>query len=245
MIIYDSKLQPQLDNLVTFFMKFVAKCDLSSYFHINISNDIMHDISFYEKDYVPNKDSILGGITILPYDKNEKIQILISENDFIIDIVLHELAHMSDFVLFSKYFCNSQLNQVRQHEYYQTFIHWSEFHVKQIDIPYMHLYLDLCMEVPQEQWLNMFTSDIKTFFYDGYTKKFLNKRDIAVRDIMWYLGELYVCNLYDNNNMYPIPQDVIDVYDNEIIELNDILLKCPNFDDFSKNAIHLHTFFQR
>lgn len=76
------------------------------------------------------------------------------------DIILHELAHMYDFILFASYFCRNKLYKVKNHKYYQTFVYWSEFHVKQIDIPYAQLFLDICNNIPEEKLLSDFKSKI-------------------------------------------------------------------------------------
>lgn len=244
MIIHDINKEQILNNIVTLFIEYIAHCDLTPYFNINISNNITDDLSEYEKKCIPNENSNYAGLTILPYKEHEKIQILISENACTVDVVLHELTHMHDFILFSKYFCDNKLYRIREHKYFQTLIYWSEFHVKQIDIPYLHLFIDLYNNIPNDKLLYDFTSQIKTFFYKEYTKKLLSKTNLTIRDIMWYLGELYVCNLYDKNNTYSISQEMIDIYGIKIIELNNLLVKAPDFQSFVIYIEDLYNYFQ-
>lgn len=129
------------------------------------------------------------------------------------------------------------------HRYYQTFVYWSEFHVKQIDIPYLHLLLDIVAEVPKEKYLDSFKEKIKTFYYPEYIKKFLNKKNPNIRDIMWYLGELFVCNTYDKNNIYSIPQEIVDIYGAKIIKLHNLMTKCTTFEEYVQYAEDFHNYF--
>lgn len=243
MIIHNEEKESSIDKLSIFFMNYVAKCDLTPYFNINISNNIVEDYTLFDNTYKPSINKNYAGLTILPHKHKGKIQILISEKYCTPDIVLHELTHMYDFVLFSYYFCKGNLYKVRKHKYYQTLIYWSEFHVKQVDIPYLHLLLDICGNIPKEKWLLDFKKQIKTFFYPEYNKKFANKSNPQIRDIMWYFGEIVVCNLYDENNTYNIPQEILADYDLKFLNLYTTVINCITFDDFVTNVNELYSLF--
>ena len=58
-------------------------------------------------------------------------------------------------------------------------------------------------------------------------------------DLMYYLGEIAVCNLYDKDNQYFIHQSVIDKYPN-IVELSEMATKCLTFDQFAQNIDAFH-----
>lgn len=240
---YNFDKQNFINNLVMFFMNNISKCDLTPYFNISLSHNISKDYKKYDSDIILKDDSDCDGITILPSKKNKKIQILISEESCLSSVILHELTHMYDFVSFSKQFCDDMLYRVKKHKHYQTLIYWSEFHVKQIDIPYVHLIVDKYLNVPDDRLMDNFKKQIKTFYYEEYTKKLLNKENVAIRDIMWYLGEIYVCNQYDENNTYLIPQNVINIYGNKIVELYNLLTKTPNFEYFQKYVEDLYNYF--
>lgn len=243
MIIHNKKQDSILQNTILFFTHYVIKCDLTSYFEIDITDNILVDYLFFTKSKKPIVGNECAGTTIPPYKRNGKIQILISQNYCTPDVILHELAHMYDFVLFSRYFCNNKLHKVLKHKYFQTFVYWTEFHVKQIDIPYLHLLLDMYNNVSKEKYLLNFKSQIKTFYYPKYNEKFLSKVNIEIRDVMWYLGELLVCNIYDENNTYSISQEILNIYGSEIIELYNLTNKCSTFEDYVINAEEFFNYF--
>lgn len=188
MILQDKKQGAILNNICFFFMNYVSKQNLTPYFNINISDDIARDYSLFDKEYnIQSKKEGFAGLTILPNYSNEKIQVLISSDNFTPDVVLHELCHMYDYVLFSRSFCHNDLSSVKINKYYQSLVYWSEFHVKQIDIPYTHLLLDLFNNTPDDNILIDFISQIKTFNYPEYCKKFYDKKEPQIRDYMWFL----------------------------------------------------------
>jgi len=232
-----------IDFVTTFFMNNIAGVDLTKYFNINISTNITTDYFLYDENYKLKVDDSISGLTMLPDRTDKKIQILISENACTPAIILHELTHMYDFILFAKEFCNGEILEIKNNKYYQTVIFWSEFHVKQIDIPYLQLFLDEINNIPKEQYLCDFKKQIKIFFYPEYTKKFLNKSNPRMRDIMWYLGEMVVCNLYDDENTYNIPEDIITIYGEKILELYQTLSNCLTFPQFAENIEVVHNLF--
>lgn len=242
MIIYNEK-DDILKNLSIFFMKNIVGKDLTSYFKINVSDNLFEDAIKFDKKLVLKSDGNYAGLTILPCKSKEKIQILISENACTHDVILHELTHMYDFVLFSLYFCKSKLHKVKKHKYHQTFIYWSEFHAKQIEIPYTQLLSDVYNNIPQEELLLNFKNKISSFYFQGYNEKFLNKKTPNIHDIMWYLGELFVCNFYDTNTTYTIPQKIIDAYGTEITDLYDLLLKCSTFESYICHVEEFYDYF--
>ena len=224
-------------NYVTiFFMNNISHYDLTPYFNIVISSNVIDDYIKYDKPHKHNPDFEYDGLTILPCNPQGKIQILISENSCIPITTLHELTHMYDFVSFSNRFCNGELHNVKQHKYYQVLVYWSEFHAKLVDIPYCQKIIDTFKNVSDDKILYDFTSQINSFYYPGYTKKFLDKQNVGIKDIMWYLGELVVCNLYDKNNTYYLPESIISVCSPQILQLYDLVSHCLTFDDFANNV---------
>lgn len=245
MIVQDDKKNSTINNIVSFFIHYVTKYDITPFVNINISNNIMEDCQLFDKNAKGKTGIEYAGITILPNRRKDKIQILVSESVFTPDVLLHELTHAYDFILFSHHFCKSKLHKVKSHKYYQTFIYWSEFHVKQIDIPYLHLLLDICRNTPKEKWLLDFKKQIKTFFYPEYNKKFANNLNPQMRDIMWYFGEIVVCNLYDENNTYSIPQEILTSYEFKFLKLYTTVINCITFDDFVANVNELYSLFDQ
>lgn len=244
MITYDEKQNKLLNNISEFFMNYVSRRDLTPYFDINVSNDLANDYSLFDKNYkVQSKSEDFAGMTILPERVDGKIQILISNNYCTPDYILHELGHMYDFVLFSEKFYDGGFSKVKNNKYYQTLIYWSEFHVKQIDIPYTHLLLDLFNKTPEDKILNDFISQIKTFNYPEYCKKFYNKKEPQIRDYMWFFGELVVCNLYDNKNTYSIPSYIVNKYGVSLEVFYQEVSKYLSFEDFVNNIENFHHLF--
>lgn len=227
-----------IEPITNFFMNNISSCNLKPYFNICVSENIVKDCMKYDKTINLNPDTKYAGLVILPSEVGNKIQILISQNSCTPDTILHELTHMYDFVNFSNYFCKGELHKVKEHKYYQTFIYWSEFHAKLIDIPYFSFLLGF--NKTKDEIINEFTNNVKSFYYPEYTKKFLNKQNIGMTDIMWYLGELTVCKLYDQNNVYDIPENIIHTYGQRISELYNLLFHCLTFEDFVKNIQCFH-----
>lgn len=241
-MIIESETNDKIINFVTqLFENTISHQDLRSYYEIGISNDITKDVLLFDKNVKSNNE--FAGFTILPSTEFDKIQILISYKSITPDVIAHELAHMYDMVLFAKYFCNSNLYKIKESKYFQTFIYWTEFHVKQVDIPITQVCYDILEYTAKNDWLNDFKIQISNYFYPQYTQKFLAKNEVEMRDIMWYLGEIAVCNLYDDNNTYEIPQDVIDIYGERLLQLNQHLLNCINFEGFAENITSLHQYF--
>lgn len=243
MIIYDDKKNAIINMVVQFFMNYVVKYDLKSYFKIYISNNMVEDYALFDKKYTP-KSKNYAGLTILPDNKKNVIQILISEKSCTPDVILHELAHMYDFILFASYFCKNKLYKVKCHKYYQTFIYWSEFHVKQIDIPYLQMLFDIYKKLPREKWMLDFKNNIKSFYFPEYTNKYLGKKNPTIKEIMWYFGEVFVCNLYDENNTYNIPQEIIEKSEFDICLLYQMFEYCSNFKTFAENIKIFYKYFQ-
>lgn len=65
---------------------------------------------------------------------------------------------------------------------------------------------------------------------------------ICLLDIMWYLREIVVCNLYDRNNKYNIDTRVISEYP-FVINLSDILKNCLEVKAFVDQGEVLDSFF--
>lgn len=234
-----------IQTIPKFFENNIALRNLDLYFDIHLSKNITHDILSLDSSFKIQNESELAGINILPSKDHQKIQVIISEQECGIDVILHELTHMFDMVLFSEQFCNGKLYEIKNHKYYQTFIYWSEFHVKQIDIPYTQLLLEIYSNIPKESWLVNFKKQIKTFFYPEYNKKFANKLNPRMRDVMWYFGEIVVCNLYDENNTYIIPQEILVKYESKFLELYTAFINCISFNDFVANVSELHRLFSQ
>ena len=68
MIIYDDKKNAIINMVVQFFMNYVVKYDLKSYFKIYISNNMVEDYALFDKKYTP-KSKNYAGLTILPDNK--------------------------------------------------------------------------------------------------------------------------------------------------------------------------------
>ena len=205
MIIKSISNNQTIDGLVNVFMQYMGE-DYTSYFNVYLSDDIKEDYAFFD-GYLPRID--LAGTLVLPKTPKEKLIVLLSSAD--IDIVFHELSHVCDFVEFSKQYCNNDLSKIRTHHLYQSFLYWSEFHAKLIEIQYFQkLFDELVHDEPYG--IEYFSNNISSFYYPEYTKKMLNKiksNNCSMRDYMSYIGEIVVCNLYDKNKTYSVDKNVI------------------------------------
>ena len=97
-------LSNSIEYSIGFFAKYVSKCDITQYFDISISEDIKSDAENLNRSKMINLDDF-DGVTIIPFEKNEKIHVLISSNtDCPIETTLHELVHVYDFYAFREKF---------------------------------------------------------------------------------------------------------------------------------------------
>ena len=241
MILYGEHKQ-EINKTIDIFVQYISHINLSDYFDIFITDDICNDFKLFDHKCKTTTD--IGGVTILPTRRNDIIHILINNSSFITGdaytIILHELAHVYDFVQFASYYCNNKLYKIRKHKYYKSFILWSEFHVKQVDFMFPAMISYALQGLTETQITQEFAKDIETIYYNVCTQKYINKSDISIKDTMWYLGELYICNLY-GNHIYSIPQDVINKCD-FISYLYKILIDCPNFEEYLLVAKRLDEF---
>lgn len=228
-----------LRTYTDFFMTNIIKKNYMDYFNIYISDDIIEDAKIICPTINFANINDIAGIVLLPYKAKEKITVLISKDDNNPNTIFHELGHMVDWVEFAKIFCDGDLSLVRYHKYRNSFVYWSEFHVKQFDIPYMQIIAGLCGNQTAEEALLYFKENISIFFYDEYAKKLLNKTNITIHNLMYYLGEIVVCNLYDNERQYFIHQEIVDKYPN-IVELSEMVTKCLTFDQLVENIDSFH-----
>lgn len=222
-----------LKNITDFYLLQTGNLNLQEKFNIYISNNIMKDIRKFNK--WRTSKILCDGATILPTSKNKKITILI--NDSISDIIkpqciIHELCHMNDYVLFSNKYCEGSTFELRNNMYLSTVKAWSEFHVQLYVFPYYFCYFTYCDNT--KNLYQDFISKIKTFYYNEFTKRFIAKQDKRLIDILYYLGQIVMCNLNDNETHYLIPDSIIDSYP-IIEELLPILERCLTFDMFCEN----------
>lgn len=231
---------------INFFIKYVSKYNITPYFDISLSEKIKEDAEIVNKCKITSIDNF-EGITIAPFEKNEKLHVLISSNTVSpIEITIHELVHVYDFILFAKHFCNDELYQIRKHRLFKYFGFWSEFHAKTIDIPCAYFIQDLLNNVPESQRFLSFKSDIRVKKYKRYNQELLESNQTHIRDLMYYLGELHNCNTYDKENNYPIPQEIKNIYGAEQIdELNNILSICSTFEEFLQHNQILYDYFEK
>lgn len=234
----DNKL---LKFITDYFMIHIAKTNLTDYFNIYFTNDICNDLTAIS----PNvKISIaMDGVTILPTSKEKLITVLINENvsiEFQIQYILHELCHVYDYILFADKYCNGNIFEIRNNKYMKILTTWSEFHVQLFIIPYYYEIIDFLCNTRSE-----LSSDIRSFFYDAFNERFLTKdkhNDIATIDIMYYLGQIAMCNQFDPNHHYSVDERIILKYP-YIQILNNSLTKCLTFDTFCANLENLHQLF--
>lgn len=226
----------ELNKVTYFFVKNFNAEFMLDYFDINVSNDIYHD--YLQFDNALCLEGVeCAGITIPPQNTNTKIQILISDKHFFPDTIFHELAHTYDFIKFSQKFCGDNLKLIQQNKYYFTLVNWSEFHAKLIEIPYSQIFVNMLNNISAEDTLNYYRSNISTFYYQEYNKKLLEKTKISLRDVMWYIGEITLCNLCDIDKSYNIPQKIINRCGTIMIDLYNLLYQCLDFESFANNII--------
>lgn len=128
----------------------------------------------------------------------------------------------------------------------RTLVYWSEFHVKLFDIPYAYILFN-SLQNDISAVISNFAKDISSIYYLKFIEKILNKmpNNIRLRDIMWYFGEIVVCNLYDKNNTYIIPQEILVKYESKFLELYNAFINCISFNDFVANVSELHRLFSQ
>lgn len=245
MIIYNDDIDKNIRKLCGYYNYFFCNdntnvLDLMNFY---VSDDIKADYSIF--DSLNNiKGNMYGGVAIPPFVEGAKTVILFSSDiNNSPDIIAHEITHMLDFISFANRFCDGNLSKIRENVYFQTFIFWSEFHVKQVDIPFIHIILAI-FQGKTEGLLDEFIAEISSFYYPEYTKKLLSKKgDFATRDIMWYFGEIAVCNKYDSNNKYTIDTRVKDMIGVNFQPVFNLLNKCLDFNSFSLHIEELHSLF--
>lgn len=222
--------------VVDFYWKNIAQYDYHNCVDILISDDIMVDYKLYKNKPLTKN---IAGITLLPIAHDENITIIISEDEIQkIIYLIHELTHACDIIEFSNFYCKSKLYNVESHYLYQTFVYWSEFHVKLFDIIYTHIIAYLPKYNTIKGAYTDFVNQIPTLYYPTITKKILNKinnNDVNIRDIMYYLGELTTCNSHDPDNTYILNDIVVAKY-----PLVESLYKClSNAQNFSTFVEHV------
>lgn len=212
--------------------------NFKNYFDIYISNNILDDYNTIKHTNVLS-DNDYSGLTIPPCNDSDKIIILISENNISPDFIFHELCHMEDMVLFAYKFCNNYLQKIQKHKSYQLFIYWTEFHATLITIPNSILFVEIINYTVEQSYI-VLCDMIRNRLYN----KFLNDiidipvTDIKMKNIMWYLAKIIVCNLYDNTNSYNISSIIIARYP-FIIDLYNCMKTMLTFDGFVYNLYRL------
>lgn len=227
-----------LKNITEFYLNLVNQPKLIDYFNIYFSDNIQEDI----KQFNCGKSTsiLVDGITILPNNKREVITILINKNapkEILPQYIIHELCHMYDFMLFANKYCNNKTHEIKKHEYFITLKNWSEFHVQLYIMPYYYSYLTFLSDNTID-YIDKFKNDID-WFYLKFNEKLLNKDDVYITDIMYYLGEIAMCNCVSDNEAYSIDAKIIEKYP-FIDSLNMALKNMLNFESFCNNLDMLH-----
>lgn len=233
---YDNEL---LKCVTDFYLMQIGKPNLINFFNIYYTNNIMEDIKLFNNGKTASV--LVDGVTILPNSKRDIITILINEDvqkELQPQYIIHELCHMYDFILFANQYCDNKLHRIRKHKYLSTLLSWSEFHVQLYVMPYYYAFLTY-LSMGKINYINKFQQEIDTIYYKGYTSKLLNKRDVSIVDIMYYLGEITMCNQNDKNKHYNIDNEIIDKYP-FIDNLYYTLEACLTFESFCDNLQTLY-----
>lgn len=206
--------------------------DFSKQIDVFVSTDMMDDYPLLSNKTYNNIENS-AGIIIFPNNRNDKMKILFSFDEFDknsnFTVIAHELSHINDFLQFAQYYCNNNLYEIENHPKHKVFTYWSEFHSKICEIIYTQYILAKDYNNP----FNEFKKDAKTFFYPTYTNKFNIKNDRTLYDVLWYFGEIVACNLIDNTNTYDLPDNLKDEqYLGFYTKLYALLSKMINFEDF-------------
>lgn len=228
---YDNDL---LRFVTDFYLAQISKPELINFFDIYYSDNIQEDIKKYNKGSGINV--LADGVTILPSSKDEVIIILINEEapkEIHPQYIIHELCHMYDFILFANKYCHKKIQRIRKNKYFSIFKCWSEFHVQLYIMPYYYAML-ACLSEGKNDYTETFKKEIEKFYYEKYNEKLLNKDEVTIVDIMYYLGEIAMCNQNDKNKYYKIDERVLEKYP-FIDNLYSILEKCLTFESFCCN----------
>lgn len=238
-----------LKTTTDFYVHFLSHSHILEKFNIFYTNDIMKDIAHFNDGH--NSSILCDGVTIVPTSEGEKLTILMNQDapiEFQAQYIFHELSHVNDFVLFANKYCNGDLFYIRENKYFSTLKYWSEFHVQLYTMPYNHLYL---RELRDKNCYDEFIKRIP-IYYDEFGKQipdyyaqsnniFFQREEIKLLDIMYYIGKIVMCNLYDNNVNYSIHKKISDTYP-FIDSLKQILSKCLDFESFCKHINDLYDF---
>lgn len=204
-----------LKNTTFFYLNKIAKPYLHKFFNIYFSDNIAEDIKQYNNGRT--SDIPTDGVTILPTSSEGLITIFIDKNTPIEvqpQTIFHELCHMHDLLTFAKKYCNGSPYLIRTNKFLSTLRNWSEFHAQFISLPYFYSYLSFLNLVKNDKrdFDKEFRNLIGTYYYDKFNENFLNKEEICDFDIMYYLGEIAMCNQNDPSTFYLIDNRIIEQY---------------------------------
>ena len=201
-------------------------------YDIYISDNIAEDIKIFENIKCSTS---FDGTVLFPSstDKPNKMAVLFTDNaNSYLHAVPHELCHVHDFYLFCKQYCDYKYTTVRNNPKHMSFLYWSEFHVKSIEIYCTFLALNI---INEENNTECFQNNLE-LFYNKYSDKLANKSKPQIIDFMYYIGELYTCNLYNphSETQYTVRKDLIVTYPFLPI-LYEVFSNSPSFDLYVEN----------
>lgn len=208
-------------------------------YDIYISDNIAEDIKIFENIKCSTS---FDGTVLFPSstDKPNKMAVLFTDNaNSYLHAVPHELCHAYDFYLFCKQYCDYKYTTVREKSNYMSFHYWSEFHVKLIEISCTFLMLDI---INKENNITYFQNNLESF-YNDYSNKLANKINPHMIDFMYYIGELYTCNVYNlhQETPYTVRNDLVAMYPFLPI-LYAVFLNSPSFDLYVRNQKEIAEF---
>lgn len=174
--------------------------DISEFSFNNIycSDDIQNDILLFCSPK-PEENTFVEGATIVPNDLSDEIVIVINIKNKIstsqhVSCLIHELTHVHDFIEFSKEYYNKPYALIQEHEHFEIYKGWSEFHAYALG----HYY---CCS-----FMNKYTGINSTDTFIKMTKHNLKLQLKEWTDINYYtlnrdLGFLYALDMFKHREL--------------------------------------------
>lgn len=163
--------------------------------NVLFSTDIYSDANKYL--WMPPLDNIPNGcmlrtsknIILINYDiyKNDKTTLPIT--------IFHELTHWVDYNKFIKEYCNNRWGDIINHQLYNNFYLWSEYHARLLSLYYGRcamMFFDKSYLI--EDIIGEFQSNERIEIYKNTIK---NKYNLSMYDIFTYCAQLYLCEFFN------------------------------------------------
>ena len=215
-----------------------------------------------KKEIIASKEfnKTINGTMILPINADDTAHILISldtinnpsSNCQYISTVIHELTHLHDyydFYLFHKCECKN-IRAIDKCENFTPFQLWSEYNARRKGYYFYRYIMNLYNESSEEEQIN-FILNTECPVQMKYTKEQLikscNEPYQFVYNIIQFIGRFSVWNdlFSDSCNVKTLPIELIDAFDNRIINLYDFLYNHKSFKQIKSSFSQLDNLLRK